>query len=70
MQEETTYSPRQFVALVRHAAENVSEDLAHREMDISRGEHRDNKGDVADNLAEAENTVEVTESLHSERKRS
>lgn len=63
MQETTDYSPREFVALVLEAAENTPEEVAHREMDISLGNYRGKKGDVAGKLGTAEETVRVTERI-------
>jgi len=63
LQESTTYSPREFVALVLHAAENVPEDVAHREMDISLGNYRGKVGKVNEKHESAEKTVSLTDRL-------
>ena len=60
-QAASDYSSREFVALVLDAAANCPENLARREMDVSIGNYRGKKGDVADKLERAEQTVAVTD---------
>jgi hypothetical protein len=61
MQDETDYSPRQFVALVLDAADNTPEEVAASVMDISVGNYRGKLGDVKEKHETAEETVSVTD---------
>lgn len=60
MQDETDYSPREFVALVLDAADNTPEEVAASVMDISVGNYRGKLGDVKEKHETAEETVSVT----------
>lgn len=58
--KECRYCSREFVALALDAAENTPEDLACRLMDVSVGNYRGKKGDVARKLDTAEQTIAIT----------
>jgi len=64
MQEETMFSPRELVALVLDA--EWDEQNAATLMDVSVGNFRGKKGDVADKIEKAENTLNRAEQIRGE----
>lgn len=63
MQDETDYSPREFVTLVLNAAENTPEEVAANVMDISVGNYRGKVGDVREKSQTAKYTAKVTDQI-------
>ena len=63
IQVATTYSPHEFVVFVLEAAEDCSEHHASRLMDVSLGSYRAKKGNAADKLRRAEDTIALTERI-------
>lgn len=64
MQEETIFSPREFVALILDA--EMSEQRAAHIMDISVGNYRGKKGKVSEKLEKAESTTSLASAIRGE----
>jgi len=63
MQEETMFSPREFVALV---LSDLHETEAANEMNITVGNYRGKKGDIADKIETAEQTLTLAQKIRDE----
>jgi hypothetical protein len=64
MQEETIFSPREFVALALDA--EWDEQNAATLMDVSVGNFRGKKGNISDKIEKAEATVSRAEQIRGE----
>jgi len=60
IQDSTDYPPRQFVALVLSAADNMPEEAAASKMNITVGNYRGKVGDVREKHETAKYTAKVT----------